>query len=261
MDISTSKDPMSTVSITDALRAERYDLNSDSAALDRRLLREVEPERQAALRSIWNVTDEEQRLESLCAFPRTAREAHLLFSHDRARIRDSFHWALSRAPFAGPIVDLGCGTGTLLRILRGTVASTPLVGVERAPNLVAIGRELSRGQANIEIVEGSYDTAQPAHAPFLTLISISPVRAFVRERCVIGANMSIAIELLYSAFKNWCDYNGHPKNSKQVFGRDLRASLPRIRVGRPRDGDDRIRVYQGITVRPDHDISGQEGDI
>src|SRR6266446_2319051 len=154
---------MSDPSITDALRAERYDLNSGHAALDRRLLREVEPERQGALRSIWNVTDEWQRLEALYAFPRTAREAHLLFSPDRARIRDSFRWAPSRAPFAGPIVDLGCGTGTLLRILGGMVASTPLVGVERAPNLVAIGRELSRGQANVEIVEGSYDSAEPAH--------------------------------------------------------------------------------------------------
>lgn len=163
---------MSSVSITDVLRAERYDLNSDSAALDRRLLKEVAPERQAALRSIWNITDEEQRLKALYAFPRTAREAHLLLSHDRARIRDSFHWVSSRAPFAGPVVDLGCGTGTLLRILKGMIASTPLVGVELAPNLVTIGRELSRDHANIDIVEGSYDTVEPAHAPFRTMISI-----------------------------------------------------------------------------------------
>jgi hypothetical protein len=163
---------MSNVSITDALRSERYDLNSDYAALDRRLFRAVGPERQSALRTTLNITDEGQRLEALYAFPRTAREAHLLFSHDRARILDSFHWVLSRAPFAGPIVDLGCGSGTLLRILREKVVSMPLVGVERAPNLVAIGRELSRGQPNIEIVEGSYDTAEPAHAPFRTLISI-----------------------------------------------------------------------------------------
>src|SRR5207249_2141434 len=80
MNLSTSKDPMSNVSVTDALRAERYDLNSDHAALDRRLFREVGPERQSALRSTWNITDEGQRLKALYAFPRTTREAHLLFS-------------------------------------------------------------------------------------------------------------------------------------------------------------------------------------
>jgi hypothetical protein len=60
---------------------------------------------------------EVRRLSALYRFPRTAREAHLLFNHDRRRIIDSFRWVLSMQPFEGPIVDFGCGTGTLLRLI------------------------------------------------------------------------------------------------------------------------------------------------
>jgi hypothetical protein len=93
--------------VHDVLRAERYDLSSDYASLDRRLMREVGRDREAALRAIWAETDEVRRLSAFYNFPRTAREAHLLFSHDRRRIIDSFRWVLSKQPFDGPIVDSG----------------------------------------------------------------------------------------------------------------------------------------------------------
>ena len=79
----------------------------------------------------------------------------------------------------------------------------------------------------------------------------SPVRAFVRERCIIDADKSIAVETLYVDFKEWCEHNGHSRSTKQTFGRDLRAALPGIRVGRPRDGTDRVRIYLGIGLRAD----------
>jgi phage/plasmid-associated DNA primase len=52
----------------------------------------------------------------------------------------------------------------------------------------------------------------------------SPVGAFVREKCVIGAQQSVEVTRLYDAFKNWCEASEHPKSSKHVFGRDLRAA-------------------------------------
>src|SRR5262249_5910715 len=57
----------------------------------------------------------------------------------------------------------------------------------------------------------------------------SPVQAFVRERCKVGPEQEVEVDVLYAAFKTWCSDNEHPKSSKQIFGRDLRAACPSIR--------------------------------
>ena len=77
----------------------------------------------------------------------------------------------------------------------------------------------------------------------------SPVGAFVREKCEIGANNEIEVDRLYAAYKAWCEENGHRELSKQLFGRDLRAAVPAVRRTRPRDGGDRPYVYAGIDLR------------
>jgi putative DNA primase/helicase len=64
----------------------------------------------------------------------------------------------------------------------------------------------------------------------------SPVGAFVREKCKLDANEQIEVGALYTAYKNWCGANEHPKSSKHVFGRDLRAAASSVRVGQPREG-------------------------
>src|SRR5262249_49595287 len=80
----------------------------------------------------------------------------------------------------------------------------------------------------------------------------SPVAAFVRERCVIDANKSISPDLLYSAYRKWCDDNGHVKSAKATFGRDLRAAHPSIKRTRPRgDTEERIYMYEGINLIPE----------
>jgi putative DNA primase/helicase len=38
--------------------------------------------------------------------------------------------------------------------------------------------------------------------------------------------------------------------NKQMFGRNVRAAVPAVRVARPREGEDRHRVYGGIALRP-----------
>src|SRR5262249_47340782 len=113
-----------------------------------------------------------------------------------------------KAPFVGPIVDIGCGTGTLLRILGGIVSSTPLVGVERAPNLVAIGRELSRGQANIQIMEGSSDTLEPLHAPFRTLISVCGLEFLGQPAITIEDEYAIADGVVPIRAQAWANQYG-----------------------------------------------------
>ena len=85
----------------------------------------------------------------------------------------------------------------------------------------------------------------------------SPVGAFVRERCVIGGDKQVEVDTLYAAYRKWCEANEHPKPTKQIFGRDLRAAFPEIGMKRPRvqqPGDDsdeveRVRFYIGIRLR------------
>jgi putative DNA primase/helicase len=77
---------------------------------------------------------------------------------------------------------------------------------------------------------------------------VSPVSAFVRERCTIGPH-EISVKDLYGAWKIWAEDNGHRTGSSSTFGRDLRAAQSHIRVHRPRgDEDHRDRHYMGITL-------------
>ena len=52
-----------------------------------------------------------------------------------------------------------------------------------------------------------------------------------------------------TAVPTWCEESEHPKLSKALFGRDLRAAVPSVRKTRPRDGSERHYVYAGIKLR------------
>ncbi len=78
---------------------------------------------------------------------------------------------------------------------------------------------------------------------------VSPVSAFVRDRCVTGPGTEVPVDALYEEWKSWADDNGHRPGSVQTFGRNLRAVVPALAVVRPRTDDDadrRPRWFQGI---------------
>jgi putative DNA primase/helicase len=77
----------------------------------------------------------------------------------------------------------------------------------------------------------------------------SPVAAFVRDRCIVGPEHTVLVDELWDAWKHWAEDNGHPRSTKQVLGRDLRAAQPRVRVKRPGSGDVRDRVYLGLALK------------
>jgi len=77
----------------------------------------------------------------------------------------------------------------------------------------------------------------------------SPVAAFVRDRCQLDPEHMIAVDDLYAAWKDWAELNGHVRSSKQVFGRDLRAAVPRIKIVQLGSGDNRPRSYAGISLK------------
>jgi putative DNA primase/helicase len=80
----------------------------------------------------------------------------------------------------------------------------------------------------------------------------SPAGAFVRDCCETGPGKSVQIDELYRAYRWWGEANGHPRISKQVFGRDLRAVLGgRLKVTQPRATENRARVYEGIDLTKD----------
>jgi putative DNA primase/helicase len=87
---------------------------------------------------------------------------------------------------------------------------------------------------------------------------VSPIAAFVRDRCLRGPH-EIPCAELYRAWKDWAAEMGHRVISVQSFGRDLRAVIPTLRMIRPRDGDDRVRHYHGVTLIEHAREPGQAG--
>lgn len=72
----------------------------------------------------------------------------------------------------------------------------------------------------------------------------SPVGAFVREECVVGAGRRTSVDELYGAWKRWCESEGRNiVPSKSTFGRDLSAAVPGVVCRR---GTGNARFYEGI---------------
>jgi putative DNA primase/helicase len=78
----------------------------------------------------------------------------------------------------------------------------------------------------------------------------SPVGAFVRDRCRVGAGLRVSVADLFALWKNWCEVNGRREHGTvQTFGRDLLAAVPSLNTRQPRDeAGQRQRVYEGIGI-------------
>jgi putative DNA primase/helicase len=76
---------------------------------------------------------------------------------------------------------------------------------------------------------------------------VSPMSAFVRDRCNQGPEHTVVIDVLYGRYRDWCVDNGHHPVSKPMFGRDLRAVLPRLQTIK-QHGEQ--RQYLGIGLKP-----------
>lgn len=77
----------------------------------------------------------------------------------------------------------------------------------------------------------------------------SPVAAFVRESCVLDLNAWEKTDVLYAAWKAWCDDDGRTfTGTKMGFGKDLHAAASIKKVEKMMDGA-RVKGYQGIRLR------------
>lgn len=90
---------------------------------------------------------------------------------------------------------------------------------------------------------------------------MSPIKAFIEERCDLSPLNEISVTDLFNAWENWCTFTRYPHaGNKQSFGRNLRAVLPGIQMNRPQDGTERERYYLGISLKkqnPSADVRSQ----
>jgi putative DNA primase/helicase len=79
----------------------------------------------------------------------------------------------------------------------------------------------------------------------------SPVGVFIRDCCDVGQIHEVGVNDIFSAWKKWCEVNGRREaGTIQTFGRDLSAAVPSLRRARPRADGERVRVYEGISLKP-----------
>ncbi|MCY2976682.1 MAG: phage/plasmid primase, P4 family [Planctomycetota bacterium] len=75
----------------------------------------------------------------------------------------------------------------------------------------------------------------------------SPVSAFVRDECVVGAGHRVWVGDLYEAWKGWCDREGRTLvTTRQSFGRDLASAV--CSITRRRGAGDQT-FYEGIDLK------------
>jgi putative DNA primase/helicase len=100
--------------------------------------------------------------------------------------------------------------------------------------------------------QGHFTEPTSSRDAVITLADLtSPVGAFIREACIRQAGRQVPVRELYQAWRRWSKDHGrdHP-TTEQIFGRDLRAVIPGLKVIRPREdgGQERPRHYEGIAL-------------
>ena len=88
---------------------------------------------------------------------------HLLIAH---RVADM---ALSAAPAPGRVLDVGCGTGALLRRLVARLPHAELAGVDPAPRMLAEARKRLNG---VRLEEAAAERLPFADASFDLVVSV-----------------------------------------------------------------------------------------
>ena len=78
---------------------------------------------------------------------------------------------------------------------------------------------------------------------------VSPLKAFVEDRCEVRPGLQIERDRLWDSWKQWCEDNGHLAGSRELLGCRLRAMIPNLDTVKARDGERRVRSYIGLGLR------------
>ncbi len=80
----------------------------------------------------------------------------------------------------------------------------------------------------------------------------SPISEFLEDYCEIGPEFSVSIPDLFNGWKRWCYAHGRDQTGTETtFGRNLRAAVAGLTDSRPRSGQNRVRMYVGLRLKPD----------
>ena len=80
----------------------------------------------------------------------------------------------------------------------------------------------------------------------------SPIRAFIRDCCVIAPAAEEKVSVMYAQWRAWCGDQGRDRpGTVQAFGTALRSALPHLKVAQHRNPpDDKLdRYYLGVRLR------------
>ncbi len=66
---------------------------------------------------------------------------------------------------------------------------------------------------------------------------VSPLKAFVDDRCEVRPGVEVERDHLWAAWKEWCEQNGHLAGSRELLGSRLRAMIPGLDAGQHRQSD------------------------
>lgn len=116
--------------------------------------------------------------------------------------------ALAGSPAAGPVLDAGCGTGGMLRVLGATVAGRPTLGLDYDPVAAALaaskaGRPVASGSVN-EMPIGDGALSAYMSLDVLCHDQVDPMRALKEaRRCLQPGGIAIfnlpAYQWMFSA--------------------------------------------------------------
>lgn len=78
----------------------------------------------------------------------------------------------------------------------------------------------------------------------------APIKAFIRDRCVVGPGNEVSTEELFDRWKAWCGANGSSLHvgTKAWFTRNLRMAVPGVDIKRLTS--DAIPHYVGVGIAP-----------
>jgi P4 family phage/plasmid primase-like protien len=90
----------------------------------------------------------------------------------------------------------------------------------------------------------------------------SPIGAFLRECCEVGAGYDVQVKELFDRWKLWCDEKGRREyGTEQVFGRDLRSAVPALDTRQRRTSAGVVRFFEGIRLKQDEMLGGEDREI
>ena len=78
----------------------------------------------------------------------------------------------------------------------------------------------------------------------------SPIKAFLADRARLEPGACVSCDELFAAWCAWCEAQKRDKpGTKQMFGRNLSAAVPGLKITQPRDqAGNRARAYEGIRL-------------